>query len=197
MTLTADTRYILLLSPILATELEYGELAYGPNFLLDFKLFSATEPIQSVSAAYQFVKSIYTENSLPEAHLEPLLSTIDRDATSDSWSAKDNISDLTAETFGPWLVGCCLAEEYFSRDLETEDPETKDLKTEDSETDPYKTHRSALDQLIQTVQPLLFSDTKSITLYTLTDSNNENTPYSVYLTIGPTHTLLVVSHWIL
>ena len=187
MTLTADTRYISLLAPILATELEYGELAYGPNFLLDFKLFSATKPIQSVSAAYQFVKSIYTETPLAEAHLEPLLSTIDRDATSDSWSAKDNISDLTAETFGPWLVGCCLAEEYF-----TKDPETKEPKT-----DPYKMHRSALNQLIQTVQPLLFGDTKSVTLYTLTDVNNENTPYSVYLTIGPTHTLLVVSHWIL
>lgn len=192
MTLTADTNYISLLSPILATELEYGELAYGPNFLLDFKLFSATEPIQSVSAAYQFVQSIYTETPLPEAHLEPLFSTIDRDATSDSWNAKDNISDLTAETFGPWLVGCCLAEEYFTKDSETEDPET-----EDSKLNPYKTHRSALEQLIQTVQPLLFADTKSVTLYTLTDVNNENTPYSVYLTIGPTHTLLVVSHWIL
>ena len=192
MTLTADTSYLSLLSPILATELEYGELAYGPNFLLDFKLFSATKPIQSVSAAYELIKSIYTETPLPEAHLEPLLSTIDRDATSDSWSAKDNISDLTAETFDPWLVGCCLAEEYF-----TEDPKTEDSETKDSKINPYKAHRSSLYQLIQTVQPLLFGDTKSVTLYTLTDSNNENTPYSVYLTIGPTHTLLVVSHWIL
>jgi hypothetical protein len=192
MTLTADTKDISLLSSILATELEYGELAYGPNFLLDFKLFSATEPIQSVSAAYQLVKSIYTETPLPDAHLEPLLTTIDRDETSDSWNAKDNISDLTAEAFGPWLVGCCLAEEYFTKDPETEDP-----KTEDSKINPYKAHRSALDQLIQTVQPLLFDETKSVTLYTLTDVNNENTPYSVYLAIGPTHTLLVVSHWIL
>lgn len=187
MTLIADTSYLSLLSPILATELEYGELAYGPNFLLDFKLFSATKPIRSVSAAYEFIKSIYTETPLPEAHLEPLLSTIDRDATSESWNAKEHISDLTAETFGPWLVGCCLAEEYFTKDSETRDPEIN----------PYKAHRSALAQLIQTIQPLLFGDTKSVTLYTLTDVNNENTPYSVYLTIGPTHTLLIVSHWIL
>ena len=187
MTLTAHTSYISLLSPILATELEYGKLAYGPNFLLDFKLFSATKPIRSVSAAYELIKSIYTETPLPEAHLGPLLSTIDRDAASDSWNAKDNISDLTAETFGPWLMGCCLAEEYFTRESETED----------SKINPYKAHRSALTQLIQTIEPLLFDDTKSVTLYTLTDSNNENTSYCVYLAIGPTHTLLVVSHWIL
>lgn len=185
--ITADTSSTALLSPILATELKYGELACGPNFLLDFKLFSATEPIQSVSAAYELIKSIYTETPLPEAHLEPLLSTIDRDATSESWNAKEHISVLTAETFGPWLMGCCLAEEYF----------TKNPETENSEINPYKAHRSALAQLIQTIQPLLFGDIKSITLYTLTDVNNENTPYSVYLTIGPTHTLLIVSHWIL
>lgn len=193
MTLTADTNTISLLSSILATELEYGELAYGPNFLLDLKLFSATEPIQSVSAAYKLVKSIYTETSLPEAHLEPLLSTIDRDATSDSWSAKDNISELTAEKFSEWLVGCCLAEEYF----EAENTEAEGAEAETSSTNLYAAHRSTLDQLIQSVQPLLFGETKSVTLYTLTDVNNENTPYSVYLSIGPTHTLLVVSHWIL
>lgn len=191
MTLTADTSYISLLSPILATELEYGELACGPNFLLDLKLFSDTKSPKSVSAVYKLVKSIYTETPLPEAHLEPLLSTIDRDATSDSWNAKDNISELTAETFGEWLVGCCLAEEYF----EAENTEAEDVET--SSTNLYGAHRSALDQLIQTIQPLLFNDAEPVTLYTLTDSNNENTPYSVYVAIGPTHTLLVVSHWIL
>ena len=191
MTLTADTSYISLLSPILATELEYGELACGPNFLLDLKLFSDTKSPKSVSAVYKLVKSIYTETPLPETHLEPLLSTIDRDATSDSWNAKDNISELTAETFGEWLVGCCLAEEYF----ESEDTEAEDAET--SSNNLYGAHRSALDQLIQTIQPLLFNDAEPVTLYTLTDSNNENTPYSVYVAIGPTHTLLVVSHWIL
>jgi hypothetical protein len=172
-----------ILLPILATELEYGELAYGPNFLLDLKIFSPTKPAKSVSAAYKLIKSIYAETPLPEAHLEPLLSTIDRDETSDFWSAKQNITELTAETFGEWLVGCCLAEEYF--------------ENENTEINPYGAHRSALAQLIQTIQPLLFSDTKSVTLYTLTDSNNENTPYSVRVAIGPTHTLLVVSYWIL
>ena len=176
------------LLPILATELEYGELAYGPNFLLDLKIFSPTKPAKSVSAVYKLIKSIYAETPLPKAHLEPLLSTIDRDETSDSWSAKQNITELMAETFGEWLVGCCLAEEYF----ETEDPEAKNTRT-----NPYGAHKAALAQLIQTIQPLLFTDTKSVTLYTLTDSNNENTPYSVHVAIGPTHTLLVLSYWIL
>ena len=182
--ITADTSPTALLSPILATELEYGELACGPNFLLDFKLFTHTKPTKSVSAAYKLVKSIYTETPLPEAHLEPLLSTIDRDATSDSWGAKENITELTSEQFSEWLMECCLAEEYF----ETE---------EKAETNPCEAHRSAITQLIGTIQPLLFSDTKPVTLYTLTNSNNENTPYSIYLAIGITHTLLVVSHWIL
>ena len=173
-----------ILVPILATELEYGELAYGPNFLLDLKIFSQTKPVKSVSAAYKLIKSIYTETPLSEAHLESLLSTIDRDATSDSWNAKENITELTSEQFSEWLMGCCLAEEYF----ETE---------EKAETNPCEAHRSSITQLIETIQPLLFSDTKPVTLYNLTDSNNENTPYSVYLAIGTTHTLLVVSHWIL
>ncbi len=180
-----------ILVPILATELEYGELAYGPNFLLDLKIFSQTKPTKSVSDAYKLIKSIYAETPLPEAHLEPLLSTIDRDATSDSWEAKDNISALTAATFGEWLVGCCLAEEYF----EAEDIEAHDSET--SSNNSYKAHKVALDHLIQTIQPLLFHDAEPVALYTLTDSNNENTPYSVYVAIGPTHTLLVVSHWIL
>ena len=185
-----------ILVPILATELEYGELAYGPNFLLDLKIFSQTNPTKSVSAAYKLIKSIYAETPLPEAHLEPLLSTIDRDATSDSWDAKDNISELTAATFGEWLVGCCLAEEYFeAENSEAEGAETEDAET--SSTNPYGVHKAALDQLIRTIQPLLFHDAEPVTLYTLTDSNNENTPYSVYVAIGPTHTLLVVSHWIL
>ncbi len=182
-----------ILLPILATELKYGELAYGPNFLLDLKIFSQTKPTKSVSAAYKLIKSIYAETPLPEAHLEPLLSTIDRDTTSDSWDAKDNISELTTATFGEWLVGCCLAKEYF----EAENTETEGAESEGAETNSYDAHKASLDQLIQTIQPLLFGDTKSVTLYTLTDSNNENTPYSVYLSIGPTHTLLVVSHWIL
>ncbi len=180
--ITADTSPTSLLSPILATELEYGELACGPNFLLDFKFFTHTKPTKSVSAAYKLVKSIYTETPLPEAHLEPLLSTIDRDATSDSWNAKEHITELTSERVSEWLMGCCLAEEYF---------------TEDAATNPYAAHRSAITRLLETIQPLLFSDAKPVTLYTLTDSNNENTPYSVYLAIGATHTLLVVSHWIL
>ena len=166
-----------ILVPILATELEYGELAYGPNFLLDLKIFNPTNPAKSVSAAYKLIKSIYAETPLPEAYLEPLLSTIDRDATSDSWNAKENISQLTAETFSPWLVGCCLAEEYF----ETDNTEAEDAI---SSTNLYGAHRSALDQLIETIQPLLFGDTKSVTLHTLTDSNNENTPYSVYVASG-------------
>ena len=180
-----------ILLPILATELKYGELAYGPNFLLDLKIFSQTKPAKSVSAAYKLIKSIYAETPLPEAHLEPLLSTIDRDTTSDSWDAEDSISELTAATFGEWLGGCCLAEEYFEAEKnEAEGAETRS-------TNPYGVHKAALDQLIQTIQPLLFHDAEPVTLYTLTDSNNENTPYSVYLAIGPTHTLLVVSHWIL
>ncbi len=183
MTLTADTSYSSLLAAILATELEYGELAYGPNFLLDLKLISQAKPERSVSDVYQFVKSIYTETSLSAEHLESLVSTIDRDETSESWKAEEHMSELTAETFGSWLVDCCLAEEYF--------------ETANTAINSYGAHRSALDQLIQTIQPLLFNDSKSATLYALTDSNNENTPYGVYVAIGPTYTLLTVSHWIL
>jgi hypothetical protein len=186
MLLTADQNQTESIGQILAIELEYGELACGPNFLLDIKLFSHTSKPKAVLGVYKLVKSIYDETPLEEAHLESLLSTIDRDEHSESWNAKDNISELTTESFGEWFKGCCLAEDYFT------DEETGEIKAE-----ICKCHQNAIVQLTEYIQSLLFPENEPAKLYSLTDSNNENTPYSVYVAIGKTHTLLVVSHWVL
>ncbi len=183
MTLTADLSQSEPLALILATELQYGELACGPNFLMDFKLFSHTSRPKSVAAVYKLIKAIYKETPLPEPHMADLLSTIDRDETSEYWSAKEVVTELTADGFAEWLMGCCLAEEYY--------------EGESAEDNLYATHQSALNQVIESIQPLVFQADEPVKLYTLTDTDNENTPYGVYVAIGETHTLLVVSHWIL
>jgi hypothetical protein len=183
MTLTADLSQSEPLNLILATELQYGELACGPNFLLDFKLFSHTSRPKSVAAVYKLLKSIYQETPLPEPHLADLLSTIDRDETSEYWNAKEAVVELTADGFAEWLMGCCLAEEYY--------------ESESAEDNPYPPHQFAINQLIESIQPMMFPSDEAVKLYQLTDLDNENTPYGVYLAIGETHTLLVVSHWIL
>ncbi len=183
MTLTAELSHSEPIDLMLATECQYGELACGPNFLLDFKLFSHTSRPKSVAGVYKLLKSIYSETPLPEPHLTDLLNTIDRDETSEYWSAKEAVTELPAEGFGEWLMGCCLGEEYY--------------ESESAEENPYSAHQANLTQTIEAIQPLLYPSDEPLKLYTLTDTDNENTPYGVYVAIGKTHTLLVVSHWIL
>lgn len=239
MPLTADSSLSRLIDPILATELLYGERAYGPCFLLDLKLFSDPNPPQSVAASYKLVQEIYAETPIVEVYQEALLSTIDRDQASESWNAEDEIHELQPEHFKEWLNQSLLAEEYYeTENSETENPEIEDSEIEDSGNDntkenedpengntrendntkiedtenikngsknenenqspnAYVDQQTALTQLTDYIQPLLFPDGKAIKCYCLTDTNNENTPYGVYLAIGQTHTLLVVSYWIL
>jgi hypothetical protein len=183
MTLTAELSQSEPIELILATERQYGELACGPNFLLDFKLFSHTSRPKSVAGVYKLIKAVYKETPLPEPHLADLLSTIDRDETSEYWNAKEAVTELTAEGFGEWLMGCCLGEEYY--------------ESESEEENPCAVHQAQLTETIAAVQPLIFPSDEPVKLYTLTDTDNENTPYGIYVAIGETHTLVVVSHWIL
>ncbi len=185
MTLTAELSQSTPIDLILATERQYGELACGPNFLLDFKLFSHTSRPKSVAGVYKLLKAIYQETPLPEPHLTDLLSTIDRDETSEYWSAKEAVTEIAAEDFSDWMTGCCLAEDSY----ETEE--------ENADSNACEAQKATIAQLIETLQPLLFPSDEPAKLYTLTDTDNENTPYGVYVAIGKTHTLLVVSHWIL
>lgn len=185
MTLTADLSQSDLIEQLLATERQYGELACGPQFLLDVKLFSHDRAPKSVSGVYKLLKSIYSETPLQEEHLEALMSTIDRDETSEYWSAKEAVTEITPEDFAPWMTGCCLAEDCY------------EIDEENAESNACEVQKAMIGQLTESLQPLLFAETDALKLYTLTDTDNENTPYGVYVAIGKNHTLLVVSHWIL
>ncbi len=190
MTLTADLTQSKLIEQLLATERQYGELACGPQFLFDVKLFSHDRPSKSVAGVYKLLKSIYSETPLSgddsDNHLEALLSTIDRDETSEYWSAKEAVTEIAPEDFSEWMTGCCLAEDYY-----------ENTDSENTDGNACEAQKATIAQLTETLRPLLFHESEALKLYTLTDTDNENTPYGVYVAIGKTHTLLVVSHWIL
>jgi len=173
-----------LIQTLLATEQECGELACGPNFILDLKLFtSAPSESNSIASLYEFVRQVYTEYPIAEAHFKSLMSTIDRDQNSEYWNVSENIRELTSDEFLDWFKECALAEEYY----ESETPDES----------PYPAHQSRILELSTALQGRLFGSQSTLPLYVLTDVNNENTPYGVYVAIGQTHRLLLVTHWIL
>ena len=119
---------------------------------------------------------------LDEAHGKELASTLERDRTSEFWDSAACDRTLTLGEFLPWLQECFLAEEFY-------------------EDDEYKAQLERMTEFANQVQPELFGAAetvgKVVTVHSLTDGQNENTPYGVYVAIGPVKTLVVVTGWIL
>ena len=176
-----------LIKALIKTEWHYGELAGGPNYGVDLKWVPTPMNLkknQSIAELYAFINEIYTATPLDEAHREELASTLERDRTSEFWDSAACDRRLTLEEFLPWLQECFLAEEFY-------------------EDDEYKAQLERMAELANRVQPELFGKaetvkkTVAVTVHSLTDGQNENTPYGVYVAIGPVKTLVVVTGWIL
>ena len=180
-----------LIKALIKTECHYGELAGGPNYGVDLKWVPTPTNLkknQSIAELYTFINEIYTATPLDEAHREELASTLERDRTSEFWDSAACDRTLMPAEFLPWLQECFLAEEFY----------------EDSE---YKAQLKRMTEFANQVQPELFGaaetvektveKTVEVTVHSLTDGQNENTPYGVYVAIGPVKTLVVVTGWIL
>ena len=176
-----------LIEALIKTECRYGELAGGPNYVVDLKwvLTPATlKNAESIAPLYTFIDEIYREAPLDEAQGEAMASTLERDRTSEFWTSKMCDRTLTPENFLPWLQECFLAEEFY-------------------EDDGYGAQWERVTELANLVRPELFGETVTfgvrtgVTVHSLTDGENENTPYGVYVAIGLVKTLVVVTGWIL
>ena len=177
-----------LIKALIKTEWHYGELAGGPNYGVDLKWVPTPTNLkqgqlnkhQSIADLYTFVNEIYTAMPLDKAHGEEMAGTLERDRTSEFWDSAACDRTLTPAEFLPWLQECFLAEEFY-------------------EDDEYKAQLERMTEFANRVQPELFKDaaTAGVTVHSLTDGQNENTPYGVYVAIGPVKTLVVVTGWIL
>ena len=174
-----------LIEALIKTDCHYGELAGGPNYGVDLKWVLTPTNLkknQSIADLYAFVDEIYTAMPLDEAHGKELASTLERDRTSEFWDSAACDRTLMPAEFLPWLQECFLAEEFY-------------------ENDEYRAQLERITEFANLVQPDLFRDAatvgKAVTVHSLTDGQNENTPYGVYVTIGPVKTLVVVTGWIL
>lgn len=177
-----------LIEALIKTECHYGELAGGPNYGVDLKWVPTPANLkknqltkdQSIAERYKFVDEIYTATPLDPVHGEELASTLERDRTSEFWDSATCDRTLTPEEFLPWLQECFLAEEFY-------------------EDDGYGAQLERVTEFANRVQPELFGVAKTVgvTVHSLTDGENENTPYGVYVAIGLVQTLVVVTGWIL
>lgn len=168
-----------LIDALIKTECHYGELAGGPNYVVDLRWVptpATLKNVQSIAPLYTFIDEIYKEVPLDKAHQEAMTSTLERDRTSEFWTSESCDRMLTSEAFLPWLQGCFLAEECY-------------------EDDGYEAQCVRVTEFADRVKPELFE--KSVTVHSLTDGENENTPYGVYVAIGLVRTLVVVTGWIL
>ena len=168
-----------LIEALIETECHYGELAGGPNYVVDLKWMptpAKLKEVKSIAPLYTFIDEIYKEAPLDAAHREAMASTLERDRTSEFWTSETCDRTLTPEEFLPWLQGCFLAEECY-------------------EDDGYGAQCLRVTEFADRVRPELFGE--SVTVHSLTDGENENTPYGVYVAIGLVKTLVVVTGWIL
>jgi hypothetical protein len=179
-----------LITQLLESDRHHGEIACGPGFVLDLQLFPKPENWQGdppIDELYRWIETIYKSEPIEELkleadHVENLCGTLDRDRTSEYWNAAQNDREITREEFLPWLQECFLAEECY----EAADGEN-----------PYADQVERLMMFASWVAPELFGESSALMIHSLTDVNNENTPYGVYVAIGPVKTLVVVTCWML
>ncbi len=170
-----------LVEALIKTECHYGELAGGPNYVVDLKWMPTPAMLknaQSIAPLYAFIAEIYATMPLDKAHQEAMTSTLERDRTSEFWTSKTCDRTLMWDEFLTWLKGCFLAEEHY-------------------EEDGYARQCERVTEFADRVRPELFGEMAGVTVHSLTDGENENTPYGVYVAIGLVKTLVVVTGWIL
>ncbi len=179
-----------LITQLLETDRFHGEIANGPGFVLELKLFPKPnnwpgDP--SIAELYRFIETMYSGEAietlqLEAARVEHLHTTLNCARTSQYWNAKDDDREITQEDFLPWLQECFLAEECY----EAEDGEN-----------PYADQLERLMMFASWVAPELFGESSTLMVHSLTNVNNENTPYGVFVAIGPVNTLVMVTCWML
>jgi hypothetical protein len=189
-----------LIETLIQSECHYGELAAGPKFVIDLRLVptpvtsspatsspatlspATSSPATLSPAIYQWVEDLYRETPLADDHAAGVCSTLERDRTSEYWNAEEDDRDITREEFLPWLQECFLAEEFYDGS--------------DGEN-PYVDQVERLMMFASWVAPELFGESSALVIHSLTDVNNENTPYGVFVAIGPVNALVVVTCWML
>ena len=177
-----------LIKTLIKTECHYGELAGGPNYVVDLKWVPTPAELKDdrlenaklIDALYPFIDEIYTAMPLDEAHCEAMASTLERDRMSEFWEAEACDRTLMPDELLPWLQECFLAEEFY-------------------EDDGFGAQFDRVMAFADEARDGLFGDAvgETVTVHSLTDGENENTPYGVYVAIGLVKTLVVVTGWIL
>ena len=175
-----------LIEALIKTERHYGELAGGPNYVVDLKWVptpAKIEKAKSIAPLYTFIDEIYAVMPLDEAHCEAMASTLERDRMSEFWDAKACDRMLMPDELLPWLQECFLAEEFY-------------------EDDGFGAQFDRVMAFADGLRVGLFGEAsgeerEAVTVHSLTDGENENTPYGVYVAIGLGKTLVVVTGWIL
>jgi hypothetical protein len=183
-----------LITQLLETDRHHGEIAYGPGFVLDLRLLPTPEELKqepSSEGIYDWLEAVYPKTLDDELklgaahlvdHLENINETLDYYFDSDVWDTTDDDREITREAFLPWLQECFLAEESYEG-LDGENP--------------YADQVERLMMFASWVAPELFGESSALMIHSLTDVNNENTPYGVFVAIGPVNTLVVVTCWML
>jgi len=169
---------------LLEREIFYGESAGSPPFVRDIKIFS--KPTSGVLnndlistkhlvELFHWVKALYPEE-LAYAEINEF------------WDELDLFRNTEMEDRARFRA-------YFSclfLEPESYDPEDP--------SEALVSERAAIiEQLLDFCQPLLFGDEPDyeVSLYCLTDDNNENTAYAPYVFVGKRAILVVLRQWIL
>ncbi len=169
---------------LLEREISYGEAANSPPFVRDIKLFRKppSEVLNNnlistkhLVELFHWAKQLYPEE-LRYAEINEF------------WDELDLFRNTELEDIARFRAYfSCLFLEPESYDAE--DP-TESLLREREEI---------LTQFLDFVQPLLFGNDPDyeVSLYCLTDDNNENTAYAPYIFVGKQAMLVVLRQWIL
>ena len=170
-----------LVAKLVEVEKEQGEEAYGPNFVGDLRLFKTPQSLLTdapYEALYSFVCSVYRDQ---EDRFENLCWTLERHQTSEYWKAQDADSLVTTEGFLTWFQTLFLDQTHYQEDGAA----------------LFAEQRERVIAFAHLVHPLVFESLPSITAYSLTDVNNENTPFGARVLVGSQYSLLILQRWIL
>ncbi|MCS6782776.1 MAG: hypothetical protein RMI89_10890 [Gloeomargarita sp. SKYBB_i_bin120] len=165
------------LSQLLQQECRLGEAASGPPFVRDIKLFQKPGyrgldwdfiKVRHLRDLFTWVKSIYPE----------VLAYIQLD---DYWDELDifrNAQTQSPDEFWAFLRGLFLAEAYSnSRHVSDQD--------------------ALLNELRRVLQTDLGDAAYPISIYCLTDAENENTAFAPYVSVGHRCMIVTLRQWVL
>jgi hypothetical protein len=169
---------------LLEREIFYGENAGSPPFVCDLKFFRkpTTEVLNNelistkhLVELFHWVKSLYPEE-LAYAEIN------------EYWDELDLFRNTEMEDRSRFRA-------YFS--CLFLEPESYDA--EDPEEALLEEREQIIEHLLDFCQPLLFGDEPDyeVSLYCLTDDNNENTAYAPYVFVGKQMMMVALRRWIL